>query len=166
MINIRKILSDIFYSLFSSAFPLILLQLVILPSIAGSVSAEYNGLILTIISLITIFSSAFGNSLNNSRLLTEKEIGNDEKGDYNLLILIFSILNVILLIATIWLLKLDVEYTFLIVSSSVVYMMTQYYVVYYRIDINYQRVLISNIFLCIGYISPDFLFLKKQEYGF
>ena len=160
MINIRKILSDIFYSLFSSAFPLILLQLVILPSIAGSVSAEYNGLILTIISLITIFSSAFGNSLNNSRLLTEKEIGNDEKGDYNLLILIFSILNVILLIATIWLLKLDVEYTFLIVSSSVVYMMTQYYVVYYRIDINYQRVLISNIFLCIGYITGFFIFKK------
>lgn len=162
MINIRKILSDVFYSLFSSAFPLILLQLFILPAVASSVSAEYNGLILTIISLITIFSSAFGNSLNNARLLTEKEIGKDEKGDYNLLILFFSILNVIFLLIAIRVLNLDVEYTFLIVLSSVVYMLIQYYIVYYRIDINYQKVLISNIFLCIGYIIGFFIFKKTE----
>ena len=160
--KMKKILSDVFYSLFSSAFPLILLQLFILPSVASSVSAEYNGLILTIISLITIFSSTFGNSLNNARLLTEKEIGKDEKGDYNLLILFFSVLNVIFLMIAIRFLNLDVEYTFLIVSSSVAYMLIQYYIVYYRIDINYQKVLISNIFLCIGYIIGFFLFKKTR----
>ncbi|MFR3912697.1 MAG: hypothetical protein ACLTYB_16425, partial [Clostridium paraputrificum] len=72
-INIKLIAGDMLLNIVATILPILILQFIILPLLAGSYGQEEYGLILTLISLITLSVQSFSIALSNSRLLMNNE---------------------------------------------------------------------------------------------
>lgn len=164
MINKRKLITDYIYNLLSSVFPIIVLQIIIFPLMNKIYGAEKYGLILAIIALFTMFSSSFGNVLNNVRLL-DKSIKDYKEGNYIFLLVALNIINVILmlLVAIIIYEVTNIFFLVLIGITGALFLSRQFMLVYLRIKLNYNRILWSNVLLVIGYLI-GIIFLKFSEF--
>src|SRR5699024_639586 len=102
------------------------------------------------------------------RLLNNGE-NNEGEGDYNILVAYSLLLATAMLFifksSTDILTYLDFFLLFLIVCLTI---FNEYYVVAFRINLNYRAILLNNIFLGFGYLVGTFIFLKtsKWEYIF
>lgn len=76
----KQILEDFIINIIAAVIPVILLHIIIFPQLAEIKGDEVYGFIVTIISIITLFSDSYGNVLNNVRLLQDERY--DKKGDF------------------------------------------------------------------------------------
>lgn len=151
----RDIINDIILNLCSSIVPIILLQLVIYPYISKTIGETKYGEMLTIIGFITWCSGSLGNALNNTRLLMNEEYKENKlKGDFNLVLIIILILNSgIILAGTIYYTdSSNILSLISILIISFLYLLREYYVVEFRIYLNYKAILKSNSTLIAGYL--------------
>ena len=162
--NKRKFITDYIYNLMSSIFPIIVLQIIIFPLLNKIYGAEEYGLILTIIALFTMFSSSFGNVLNNVRLLDSSD-KNHKEGNYIFLLAALNIINVIimLIVAILMYDVTNIIFLVLIGLTGGLFLSRQYMLVYLRIKLNYKRILWSNVLLVVGYLIGIIL-LKFTEF--
>lgn len=164
MINIikkYKILCDIILNIVATALPLLTLQIVVLPLMATTLSEDKYGYLLSITSLITIVSVTLGNSLNNIRLLEQYNYSSKGYcGDFNIILLIEVIGNIFFVLIGLRFLgkPLTPVEIFLIVLYSVFTIMREYYIVNYRIKLNYIAIVWNNIALIGGYIIGYFIY--------
>lgn len=149
--KVKKVILDMFCSVISSAIPVVLLQLVLLPCLSRSMSSEEYGLVIMYLSILNIVPSAMGNSLNNVRLVE------DSHGtcnlNYNKLLLTLCFTDIILVtIFSFFYGEADMlAVIFLNVILSVVWLIKDYAAVGFRIKINYTKILVGNIVLSVGY---------------
>ena len=151
----RKAFQDLLLNIIGAAIPIGLLQLAILPSIASSMSSEAYGFALTIISFFSMCPAALGNSLNNIRLIRERDYEKANiKGDFPIL---FLILVFLCISATTFFLLAYGQHTdpsfFIILITSIMYLAQAYYITAYLIQIDYGKVFLNQIFLALGYIA-------------
>jgi len=152
----RKIIFDSILSISATTIPILLLQLIILPTIALELGDIKYGLIITLISMSNLFSLPFGNVLNNIRLLlNEKYAENKLNGDFNILLLSGMMINtIVIIIGTIYYMGFFSFFDILlIVIFSLLNLIREYIIVSFRILINYKYILINNLIMGLGYLA-------------
>lgn len=150
----KDIVIDMILNIVATAIPTIFLQLIILPSVSRHVSDERYGLLVTVLALLNVVPATMGNVLNNIRLLyNEKYISEKQQGDFNLLLLIFAVLN--FFCVSLFLIYYDHELTigsFLFtLIVSVLWLYREYFIVAFRLVINYRAILYCNVMCVVGY---------------
>ena len=159
-ISLKDIAQNLLYSFISFAMPTAILQFLIQPLIAKSLGAELNGQYLAIMSFHYFMIGITATVLNNVRLLQQKKY--DEQnlcGDFNIFFLIYVVIAVIV-VPVIWYFftgKLNVVDILLMEIIAVLYIYHDYVFAEYRLKLQYNKILINNILMTIGYIAGWFL---------
>ena len=149
--RVKNIIIDVFCSIISSAIPIVILQLVLLPSLSRGMSSEEYGLVIMYLSLFNIIPSAMGNSLNNVRLVEDSHGISNTNYNKLLLTLCFSDIVFVIVFSILYSKTNIVAVVFFNVILSVVWLIKEYVLVGFRIRINYLKILVGNILLSVGY---------------
>ena len=158
---------DVALNIVSSAIPIAVLQLVILPTIASATSSEKNGQIVTLISFLTLAAEPFGFALNNTKLLVNETYTMEKsRGDFNYLLLISIPLNaIIIIIGTIYYAPDGgAVFVFMMLLTSTIILLQRYFMVFFRLTLNYRRILLDSFFLCTGYLIGLLLFNTSRDW--
>lgn len=166
MKNKKKIIMDMILNIISTAIPTVVLQLIILPSIANCVDDNQYGLIVTILAMLNVIPATIGNALNNIRLVYEEKYNEEKiKGDFQILLTICEAINIALIFVISWyyLGKFDFINILLIIITSVLWLGREYHIVAFRIKLNYKAILLNNLYLILGY-SIGYVIFKITGY--
>lgn len=160
-VNKRPII-DLIYSFTAYALPTFTLQFVILPLIAGHLSADDNGLFLALFNTVRLCVSLFILPLSNIRLLKKKECINNPHYDkrFNFLfLLVVGISSIVVLVLGLFYYQqmFDFRAMFRLISVLVLLSAHDYYSITFRIEITYKSILIDNLIIVLGYILGIFL---------
>lgn len=157
----KKFIIDALLNIISTALPLLILQIFAMPLIASQEGPKSYGLIVVIISLLTLSSFPLGNALNNIRLLkNEKYKKSEVNADFPPILLGSSFFSIVLFI-TISLILLENLSTWNIVLQVLIVLgllIKDYWIVAYRINLNFKGILFNNIFLGLGYLVGSVLY--------
>lgn len=159
-----KIIYDIILNIIATAAPLIVLQLIILPYMAKNMSEDSYGYLLAIVSLITIVSSTFGNALNNVRLLCQTEFENINSGDFNIILFIQSIACVVIISLGIFFFQRNISWLeyFCIILFGIITLLREYFIVIFRIKLNYKAIVYNNLLVSVGYFLGYLFFIYSN----
>lgn len=149
----KKVYNDFFLNIIASLLLTFATQIIAFPLTSSLVSVKKYGEILTLIAFMNIFAVTFGNTLNNSRLLMkDNNINKEIESNFNLLWLILSITNSLLIYFLLFSLgKYNLYMIFIIILSSNFLLFRAYYTVEYRLSLNYKRIFNVSLYSLIGY---------------
>lgn len=158
----NRIIKDGFLTIISRVIPIFILQYIIHPFLGESLSQVEYGNVITAIALINLSALTLGNVLNNSRLILQKKYINERlEGDFNVVLSIFLVINIVVVTSLLYL-YIDVleltNYVILVVISILI-LVIGYLTVEFRIDLNYDKIAIDSLFLSAGYILGYFIYL-------
>jgi O-antigen/teichoic acid export membrane protein len=159
----KKILMDFFYNTVGSLISVLVLQILIYPILAKLLHSSEYGLLLTAMGIVNTISGALGNTLNNTRLIQNAKYNESSiKGDFNLILLLANIVGYCF---TIFIGFQFLEYDFftilLLSFLAVLIIIKSYFIVAYRIVLNYRLNLLSNIAAAAGYLLGIYLVYKS-----
>lgn len=162
----KKIISDMILNIIATAIPVFVLQLIILPRIAIYVDDEKYGFLVTILSLLNIVPSTMGNALNNIRLIKEKKA--EVSSDYNIILLILIFVNLIIVSTFMFIYKEKTTVWDLILTLmvSILWLAREYFIVAFRIVLNYKYIVICNAVMVFGYGIGYTLFLCTHNWQY
>lgn len=143
----------------SSMLVTLVTSFVINPILARYLSISDYGNALTLCGYVAIISSAIGNSLNNVRLLA-KSNESEAHNNYNAILILFSVLGTIIM-ACLTLLYFESAPATTISLCIYVFLssLNLYYIVSFRLKLNYINNLLYNVVVCLGYVLGIFLFI-------
>ena len=150
----NKFYRDIFINIFASLLCTATLNLIIYPGFAKIFSVAVYGDILTVIGIINLLIAVLGNCLNNTRLVLNKfENIKNEEGNYNAVLFIVSVIGSLIgvFLFSLFQIKTFVA-TFLVFITVLLGIARAYYVVYYRLNLDYYSQLKANLIVATGYI--------------
>ncbi|WP_414054795.1 lipopolysaccharide biosynthesis protein [Macrococcus equi] len=133
---------DFLYSILSSVLPLIVIQLLLIPLYSHHVTKHEFGIFLLVITIINMTTVILGNTLNNIRLTDKDEINEYE---YLMYLFLLSLVQIIISLIVCIFFKLSLSVGLNIIFWSVALMFKTYFLVYFRVVINYKDYLISSI---------------------
>lgn len=138
------------------------MQLVVLPQLSRNLSSADYGVMLTATGFMNILINAFGSNLCNSRLRQQgKYLNKSITGDYQLMLIATAVMSLIGVLLFNAFLKEDYMSMMLpFALITITGICKTYYLVTYRLSINYKKNLIANIFSCVGYCIGGFLLIK------
>lgn len=155
MMKIKKFIGDTTLNLIASFIPVIVLQLIIYPIVSRNVSEAEYGLMISIYSMISLVSGTLGGELCNLRLL--KNIQYEEKsaiGDFNVILICYCFVLPIVMFIGMRVIQNEIRFidSILVVCISMTTAMANYFIVAFRLALDYVMIFISNIIASIGYI--------------
>lgn len=164
----KQIAVDAALNVVATAIPLCLLQLVILPMMASDMSAHDYGLVVTTLSIFNILPGVFGNVLNNVRLVFQNRYDEEGvSGDFNAILICSSfICSTACMILLVIFGTSDLVSLFLMFIASFCWISREYFLVAFRIKINYLKILVCNIVQTVGYLLGYGLFLVTHQWVF
>lgn len=146
-----KIFNDCLINIMASLMVTVTLQLIVYPILADMFGGEKYGDILTVMAVFNILLSSIGNVLNNVRLISNQNyMACKQQGDFNILIAILGILGAI----AAWSISkyiYHLEEALLFGIATLIGILRAYYIVSYRLFLEFKKNLVSNIFLILGY---------------
>ncbi len=127
-------------------------QIVLLPVLASIFSSSEYGKILTIVGIKNIISGTLGNSLQSTRLVVnEKYEIENQKGDFNVLIIISSIVSILAMFITMLVMKsIDYYSIFALAIITAFYTFNAYATVWYPITLEFKKGLMHSIIVSVG----------------
>ena len=159
--GIKKLSSDFILNLFASLVSTGVLQLLVYPKLAISLGPEGYGEMLTIMGIVNIIILSFGNNLCNARIVQQpKYRENVLLGDFQLLAIIASVLCGVIVLSANAYFKLPLLLLVGLIVATILQVLKSYYLVAYRIVIDYKKNLWANVFLATGYIIGAFILLR------
>ena len=160
----RKIGGDFLLNLLAALILLFTTEFVVLPQLATRMSTDEYGQVLMLLGIITAVSSAFGNGLNNVRLiLHHKYEVRGLCGDYNVILCFFGALTLVLGIIAGSLCGMSLAKTFVMLILSLLGGVRLYLSVAFRIRINYMGILLLNGILSLGYVIGLMVYLSADD---
>lgn len=154
--NWRSLVAGFIQNTVAYALPVFLQQFVVYPLMASKLGVEANGQFLALIALNYFVIGITVSVLSSVRLLRHTEYADiQEKGDFNLLLLVFAVINAVTVIGgTIYYGGRSVSPLEILLSVVVVllFVYQNYIVVQYRVELRFKNILINNLLLCIGYL--------------
>ena len=155
----KNIFNDILLNIVASIILTIATQIVALPILSRLVSIDSYGNILTMYAIMSIFAIPFGGTLCDSRLLMRNNtLDKKIEPNFNYLVCVLLIINFLLTcILNIYFFNISIFYCFLMSFSSSFLLLRAYYIVEYRITLDFVKILIVSIFSLIGYTIGIFL---------
>ncbi|MDT0716205.1 capsular biosynthesis protein [Staphylococcus chromogenes] len=158
----KNFINDSVKTLISTLLVAFALQLIAFPTISHILGSAKFGQILSIYAIITIGSVIIGNTLNNIRMINVNDYHSDK-----LHFIFFNIITVSVFIECIILLALFIGYfelEFNIIVSLIIVnilMVIRIYMnVYFRMKLQYTKILVAAIFQFIGLILGIAIFTK------
>lgn len=119
---------------------------------------------MTVIALNYFITCITASILLQTRLLqNEKYDKNKFVGDYNIILIVMAIFNSFAMaIGTYLYMGTDVSLIDIVlcVIMTLLFLLHDYICVQYRVELNYSRILVSNIVLCVGYVIGIIVFLN------
>lgn len=159
-VKIRKLTFDFGTNILASLVVTFTLQILVYPLMARSVSVNEYGLVLTVMGIVNTIVVALGNTLNNIRLVQNQvyeSIG--EQGDFNIILILISTLGAISLIIIMMAFKYIGLLDITLLTLTVIFgILKSYYLVGYRLKLNFTFNLYCNLVITIGYIIGVLLF--------
>lgn len=151
ILNVSK---DLFYNILASLIITGVMQVIVYPFLAQKFSATEYGMILTVIGVANTIMVAFGNTLNNVRLIVNCDYEKDNlSGDFNLLVIISSF---IALLVSIFInsMYFNISKTSICILTLFVVLgiVRTYYSVEFRLILNFKKILVQNLIGTIGYL--------------
>jgi len=140
--------------------PIAVLQIVTFPYLARVLGATAYGEAVFLISVFTIISFPFGNVLNNLRLLKSEDYKEGNlTGDFNRL-LVYSILISVFtfLIYTTQNSLINYKEIILLLIIIILALIKEYYIVSFRLTLNFKKIMVNNLLLAIGYLIGTYVF--------
>ena len=146
----KKVIMDFAINILASGIVTIVLQIFIYPFFGRILDINQYGILLTSMGIVNVIASSLGNSLNNVRLL--KNSNYKTLGDFNILLLYSSLFSLIIsgLIAYI-LFDMTIFDCILFALLTSICLIRQYLVVTYRLILDFKKLLVNNIYICVGY---------------
>lgn len=155
---------DFILNALSSGLPLLILQLHILPQIGKQLGVSAYGVVVTLISVISLIGSSLGNSLNNTRLIMDKTYREKSiSGDFIFLTLVSSCFAAIISYIALLALRVNQTSSFAVffIFIIVLTIVHDYALVQYRLSLNFTRLLINSVMLTLGYLVGYWLFTSS-----
>lgn len=165
--KINKVISDVFYNVVAAAAPLLVLQLIVFPNVAKTIDQNIYGLMLTVYTLFNIIPGTVGATLNNIRLLHQNQYDDKENlGDFQILTLLGSIFIIIGVIIGAKIVEENITIISLIqiVLISLLILLHDYWLVIFRINLNYKYILYDRIFISFGFGIGFLLFYFSNNW--
>ncbi len=149
-----SISKDFIYTIIATVISTGVMQLLLYPRLAASYSETDYGNILTIMAVIQTITLSLGNNLFYTRLIENEHYEREGvKGDFNYLLLISSVLSVLCASGfCLFQWHTNTIISILIVILTVVTVAKSYYLVSFRLTLNFKKNLVSNIIAGIGYV--------------
>lgn len=148
--NYQPIL-NLIYSVIGIVFLNAIIQFVLYPFLNKQLGDESFGIVLTMLSMISVISSSLGLSVNYARMVIVKE-NETKNGDYNFVLLIFNIIGIAAI--TIFLIiyrQLSIVNVVMLNLLMIITMVRYYGDVEYRKNLNYFSFMIYYILIGVGY---------------
>lgn len=164
----RKLFNDLTYNIIASALPVLVLQFFILPLTAMELTAKNYGVLIALISWINMISLTLGSVLNNTRLIeNENYKERNIVGDFNILLLIFLIINSITVTIGILFLSnnVDIMAIGILVVTSIFLLLKGYLVVELRLNLSFKLILYDAFIMVLGYLLGYVLFRIFKEWS-
>lgn len=164
----KKILNDFIYSIIASAFPILVLQFLVLPLTAIELTAGEYGLLIALISWVNMISLTLGNVLNNVRLVKNESYEQEGlSGDFNILLLLFLLINILGVSIGIVILSNNINFLnqILLILTSVFLLLKGYLVVELRLTLKFKLILYDGFIMVMGYILGFILFKLFDEWS-
>lgn len=161
----KKFIQDNLLNIISSGIPVIVIQLIILPILAKIEGPSNYGYIVTYISFSTLFSHAFGITLNNARLIrNSNKTSINQNGDYNALLVLSLFANSIIVLLGTFILYplLSTNIVIMILVVSNINLIREYLIVFFRIELNFKKIFINNLFMILGFILGFYVYHISQ----
>lgn len=151
-----RIIKQFIENTLAYALPVFFQQFIVYPLMADKLGAEANGLFLAAIALNYFVINITVSVLVNVRLLRDskyEEAG--AKGDFNLFLLAFAVINTLVIIGgTFFYAEGEVSASDLLLSVCVILLFVyhDYILVQYRLEHRFRNILINNLLICAGYM--------------
>ena len=157
---------DVLLNLFATLMSTGTMQLLLYPRLATVLGSANYGTMLTIIGIVNVITLAFGNNLASTRLIKELDYHSlGVQGDFQILLLLSSALSGILILFVCLAFHLVVADSIAIIVLTVSTVIKSYYIVTFRLEIDYRKNLYANIALCFGYVIGAWLLLGVMPWG-
>ena len=154
---------DVLLSMAAFALPVLAIYFFIQPGMAAVLGSERYGIALTTIASIQFLDSSFVGALSNVRLLLsgEEEFKCSRNEMFAALLLLTTVLFFLSMVAQAFLGVLTVPECFL--TGLAIFLMScfDYLLVEFRVEINYKRIVLSNVLLITGFGLGFLLFLSN-----
>ncbi|QNR22164.1 hypothetical protein HNY42_14820 [Exiguobacterium sp. Helios] len=158
----RKIIKDILYNVISSFLIVLVIQFLIYPFLAKDLSIKEYGLFLLSIGVINMISIGFSSSIGNLRLINQKKY--IKTSEYNNFLTLVFIVTIIIYIISRSLSEV-INIYYLVLALCMIF--KNYHSYSFRIEINYNNVLVLNLITASGYLlGLIFYKLLLQEWIF
>lgn len=157
----RRVIANSALNLIASATPLALLQLLVLPSLNGVMGSSSYGLVVTLISLFTLFPAVFGNTLNNVRIIEDIRYSQaGVSGDFNVLALILAFSSMLLtgFVGLVYIDQFSIADFVGLCVTACLFFIVNYYSVGFLIHVDYKKVLYCNLIRSVGHVLGLLLF--------
>ena len=136
------------------------LQLVVYPYLSRVMSQSEYGIAVMLIGFTNLFTAVFAQSLNNVRFRYNlKYKQNDLLGDFKILFYLGLILNALFVFTFIIVYKSDtpVSDILLLLAMTGLAHFRIYFSIHYRLLLNFKKLLLMSVFVCLGYLAGAFL---------
>ncbi len=159
-----KFIGDMMLNIMASSLPIILLNLLIYPMVAGHVGANTYGTLTVCVGIQNFANGIWGSSVAYTRLLNLKQ---EKEQSFSLLFLINLFGGLITSVLMAWLtgcMKEGVNMPLLVLSEFFL-IANNYLIVEFRLKLSYIKIFITNISSCIGYLTGyGILFVTGFQY--
>lgn len=155
----KNFLSDMFLNMVGFAIYIAAQQIVLLPTIAGTVDDTVYSSLVLYIAILNVICNVTGGELGNIRLIRDsdyKERG--IVGDFSRILLIISPIIAILLFPVLIYLKYSWIGSIFLILTILMANIRLYSTCYYRLEQKYTKVIIQNLFYLVGTIITIVVF--------
>ena len=158
-----RVTGDFIINILASIIYTFARQIVVFPMLAARLTDGDYGTLLTVTGLANVCTALVGSSLNNLRLLQNsryEEAG--KKGDFNLLCMAGSAVSVIFSLILWGMFGYSWLTALLLTAYILVSNLYQYASAFFRLDLNFKRILAANVLVSAAYIAAAFTFATKE----
>lgn len=170
--SVKGVIKNFILNFLSFALPTVVLQFVVQPLIAAKLGGDLNGQYLTLMSLNFFLIGISATVLNTIRMLqNEKYEKNNVVGDFNIIFLFYALLLILIMPLGYLLYVKDTNIIdiLLYVLIGILYLYHDYIFAQYRLRMQFNKILINNGILIVGYAIGTVLFmfvLPKWQFVF
>ncbi len=151
--KIKGLTGDFLYSVLGLVCMNGVIQLLLYPYFNRQMGADRFGVVLTLLSIVSIMGSTFGVAANYSRMVSRTK-GQDANGDYNIFLLSVAVLSAaVSAVGLLWLGQGGILYSASYYLLMVVTVLRYYADVQFRLTVNFKRFFIYYLLISAGYAA-------------
>lgn len=157
--NILKAFAgDLIYSIGALVLLNGVIQLVVYPYLQKQMGADSFGIVLSILSVISIMATSFGTGANYSRMVVSTKV-KEVKGDYNIFLAVICTISLIVSLVTVFTMGECSITAFLGLAILMVLSILRYYGdVNFRLELDYKGFFLYYVAITVGYVLGVLLY--------